>query len=125
MQEVYQINWKNSKKTAVAMGYFDGVHIGHKFLIDQMKQYAEQNNLDKAVFTFTKNITLGHKGKDILSVRQKVAVMQAMDIDLYNSPEFTVFAQLTPQQFVDDILIGSMGAQAAKTFSLAKTAAAM
>ncbi|MBP1553794.1 MAG: bifunctional riboflavin kinase/FAD synthetase, partial [Oscillospiraceae bacterium] len=33
MQEVYQINWKNSKKTAVAMGYFDGVHIGHKFLI--------------------------------------------------------------------------------------------
>lgn len=112
MQEVYQINWKNSKKTAVAMGYFDGVHIGHKFLIDQMKQYAEQNNLDKAVFTFTKNITLGHKGKDILSVRQKVAVMQAMDIDLYYSPEFTVFAQLTPQQFVDDILIGSMGAQA-------------
>jgi nicotinic acid mononucleotide adenylyltransferase len=72
MQEVYQINWKNSKKTAVAMGYFDGIHIGHKFLIDQMKQYAEVNNLDKAVFTFTKNITLGHKGKDILTVRQKV-----------------------------------------------------
>lgn len=112
MQEVYQINWKNSKKTAVAMGYFDGVHIGHKFLIDQMKQYAEQNNLDKAVFTFTKNITLGHKGKDILSVRKKVATMQAMGVDLYYSPEFSVFAGLTPQQFVDDILIGSMGAQA-------------
>lgn len=112
MQEVYRIDWKNSKKTAVAMGYFDGVHIGHKFLIDQMKHYAEQNNLEKAVFTFTKNITLGHKGKDILSLRQKVSIMQAMGIDLYYSPEFTVFAQLTPQQFVDDILINSMGAQA-------------
>ena len=112
MQEVYQINWKNSKKTAVAMGYFDGIHIGHKFLIDQMKQYAEVNNLDKAVFTFTKNITLGHKGKDILTVRHKVSVMQQMDIDLYYSPDFTVFAQLTPEEFVDEILIGSMGAKA-------------
>ena len=112
MQEVYQINWKNSKNTAVAMGYFDGIHIGHKFLIDQMKQYAEVNNLDKAVFTFTKNITLGHKGKDILSIRQKVSVMQQMDIDLFYSPDFMVFAQLTPEEFVDDILINSMGAKA-------------
>ena len=112
MQEVYQINWKNSKNTAVAMGYFDGIHIGHKFLIDQMKQYAEVNNLDKAVFTFTKNITLGHKGKDILSVRQKVSIMQQMGINLFYSPDFMVFAQLTPQEFVDDILIGSMGAKA-------------
>ena len=112
MQEVYRINWKNSRKTAVAMGYFDGIHIGHKFLIDQMKQYAEENNLDKAVFTFTKNITLGHKGKDILSVRQKVSVMQKMNIDLYYSPDFSVFSGLTPQEFVEDVLINSMGAQA-------------
>ena len=112
MQEVYQINWKNSKNTAVAMGYFDGIHIGHKFLIDQMKNYAEVNNLDKAVFTFTKNITLGHKGKDILSIRQKVSVMQQLGINLFYSPDFMVFAQLTPQELVDDILIGSMGATA-------------
>ena len=112
MQEVYRISWKNDKNTAVAMGYFDGIHIGHKFLIDQMKQYAEQNNLAKAVFTFTKTITLGHKGKDIISLCKKVSVMKDMGIDLYYSPDFLDFSALTPEEFVDDILIKSMGAKA-------------
>lgn len=112
MQQVYSLDWKNNKNTAVAMGYFDGVHIGHKFLIDQMKQYAAKNNLDKAVFTFTKSIPLGHKGKDILSTAQKMEVMENLGVDLYYSPDFSVFSQLTPQQFVEDVLIGSMGAKA-------------
>ncbi|MBR5251979.1 MAG: riboflavin biosynthesis protein RibF [Oscillospiraceae bacterium] len=112
MQQVYNLDWKNSKNTAVALGYFDGVHIGHRFLIDSMKQYAQQHGLDKGVFTFTKSIPLGHKGKDILDTAQKMEVMESLGVDLYYSPDFSVFSQLTPQQFVDDVLIGSMGAKA-------------
>lgn len=111
MQEVYDTQWQNNHKTAVALGYFDGVHIGHKFLIDKMSEYALANNLDKAVFTFSKSITLGHKGKDILSKRQKLEVMQKMGIDLFYSPDFSVFSQLTPEEFVRDVLISSMGAK--------------
>ena len=76
MQEVYGTHWVNTKNTAVAMGYFDGIHIGHQFLIEQMKEYAQKNNLDKAVFTFTKTVKLGHKGKDILSIYQKVNIIK-------------------------------------------------
>ena len=112
MQEVYGTHWVNTKNTAVAMGYFDGIHIGHQFLIEQMTEYATKNNLDKAVFTFTKTVKLGHKGKDILSVYQKVNIMKDMGIDLFYSPDFLEFASLTPQQFVDDVLIKSMGAKA-------------
>ena len=112
MQEVYGTHWVNTKNTAVAMGYFDGIHIGHQFLINQMEEYAEKNNLDKAVFTFTKTVKLGHKGKDILSIYQKVNIMKDMGIDLFYSPDFLEFAALTPQQFVDDVLIKSMGAKA-------------
>ena len=112
MQEVYGTHWLNTKNTAVAMGYFDGIHIGHQFLIEQMKKYADKNGLDKAVFTFTKTVKLGHKGKDTLSIYQKVNIMKDMGIDLFYSPDFLDFASLTPQQFVDDILIKSMGAKA-------------
>ena len=45
MQEVYGTHWVNTKNTAVAMGYFDGIHIGHQFLINQMEEYAEKNNI--------------------------------------------------------------------------------
>lgn len=112
MQEVYETNWVNTKKTAVALGYFDGIHIGHQFLIKQMEQYAQVHNFDKAVFTFTKTVVLGHKGKDILSVRQKINILKNMGIDLFYSPDFLEFSSLTPQQFVDDVLINSMGAKA-------------
>ena len=112
MQEVYGTHWVNTKNTAVAMGYFDGIHIGHQFLIEQMKEYAQKNNLDKAVFTFTKTVKLGHKGKDILSIYQKVDIIKNMGVDLFYSPDFLEFAGLTPQQFVDDVLIKSMGAKA-------------
>ncbi len=112
MQEVYQTQWKNSKNTAVALGYFDGVHIGHQFLIEQAKQYAAQNNLSPAVFTFTKNVKLGHKGKDILSTAQKIEIMKNMGVELFYSPDFIEFAGFTPEEFVEDILIDSMGAKA-------------
>jgi len=112
LQEVYGTQWVNTKNTAVAMGYFDGIHIGHQFLIEQMKEYAQKHKLGKAVFTFTKTVKLGHKGKDILSIYQKVNIMKDMGVELFYSPDFLDFASLTPQQFVDDVLIKSMGAKA-------------
>ena len=112
MLEVYNISWRNTEKTAVALGYFDGVHIAHQSLINQMCAYACENNLKKAVFTFTKSVTLGHKGKDIVTSAQKLDLMRNMGIDLFYSPDFLDFSSLTPEEFVKNILIDSMGAQA-------------
>lgn len=112
MQQVYNTQWKNEKNTAVALGYFDGIHIGHQFLIEQAIQYAADHALSPAVFTFTKNVKLGHKGKDILSLSQKTEIMEKMRIELFYSPDFIEFAGFTPEEFVEDILIGSMGAKA-------------
>ncbi|MBR5806010.1 MAG: riboflavin biosynthesis protein RibF [Oscillospiraceae bacterium] len=112
MLEVYNISWRNTEKTAVALGYFDGVHIAHQSLINQMCDYAAKNNLEKAVFTFTKSVPLGHKGKDILTKGAKLDLMRSMGIDLYYSPDFLRFSSLTPEEFVKNILIDSMGAKA-------------
>jgi len=112
MLEVYNISWRNPENTAVALGYFDGVHIAHQALIAQMCDYAAANNLEKAVFTFTKSVPLGHKGKDILTKSCKLEVMRNLGIDLYYSPDFLDFSSLTPEEFVKNILIDSMGAKA-------------
>ena len=112
MLEVYNTSWRNTDNTAVALGYFDGVHIAHQALINQMCSYAVQNNLKKAVFTFTKSITLGHKGKDILTPGLKLEAMRNLGIDIYYSPDFLEFSSLTPEEFVKNILIDSMCAKA-------------
>ncbi len=112
MLEVYNINWRSEEPTAVALGYFDGVHLAHKYLIRQMTDYAAKNGLKKAVFTFTKSVTLGHKGKDLFTQSQKLDEMRKIGLDLYYSPDFSLFSTLTPEEFVKKILIDSMGAKA-------------
>ena len=112
MLEVYNMSWQGSENTAVALGYFDGVHIAHQSLIQQMCCYAEENSLKKAVFTFTKSIKLGHKGKDLLTQSQKLDCMQAMGIDLYYSPAFSDFSCLEPEEVVQKLLISAMKAKA-------------
>ena len=112
MLEVYNMSWTGSENTAVALGYFDGVHTAHQYLINQMCSYAQQHNLKKAVFTFTKSITLGHKGKDLLTQSQKLDCMNSLGIDIYYSPDFSDFSSLTPEEFVQKILVKAMKAKA-------------
>ena len=50
MIEVYDISWINTEKSAVALGYFDSIHIAHQSLIGQMKKYAEENGMQSAIF---------------------------------------------------------------------------
>ena len=112
MLEVYDVSWRNNRQTAVALGYFDGVHIAHQSLIKQMCDWAQEHNLQKAVFTFTKKIKLGHKGKDILAQHKKKEYMNDLGVELFYSPDFMEFNELTPEEFVQNILIDSMGAKA-------------
>ena len=128
MLEVYNISWRNTEKTAVALGYFDGVHIAHQALILQMCDYANNNNLKKAVFTFTKSVTLGHKGKDILTPAAKLEIMRNMGVDLYYSPDFLDFSSLTPEEFLQKFFLSPWGHRlfsVEKTFSSVKTDGAM
>ncbi len=112
MQEVYNIHYKNENQTAVALGYFDGVHIAHKKLIEEMGEYASENNLKKAIFTFSKSVKLNHKGNDILTKRQKVDEIYKLGVDLFYCPDFLEFSNFDPEEFVENILIKSMNAKA-------------
>lgn len=40
------------KKLVATIGFFDGVHLGHRFLIRELKQVAETAGLPSAVITF-------------------------------------------------------------------------
>ncbi len=112
MIEIYDMSWQNPAKTAVALGYFDGIHIAHRYLIGLAAEYARQHGLETAIFTFTKNVKLGHKGKDLFTQEQKIEQMKNLGVDLFYSPDFADFSQLTPRQFVENVLIKSMGAKA-------------
>ena len=55
------------KGTAVAMGFFDGIHIGHRAVINGAVEWARAHGAAPAVFTFRLPTENKMKGKRLLS----------------------------------------------------------
>lgn len=77
--------------TVVALGMFDGMHIGHKKLIDASVLIARQAGLVPAVFTFKNHPQelLGKKVLRLCSNETRAALMRRQGIELVDEAEFT------------------------------------
>ena len=53
------------KGTAVAMGFFDGIHIGHRAVIESAVQWAKEHDAAPAVFTFKLPVVNKMKANEI------------------------------------------------------------
>ena len=77
---------KDSEPAAVALGNFDGVHLGHQKLIRKMVSYAKERGLKAAVFTFSnhpKNLLPNAKPvKNILYRHEKEEIMASLGVDI-------------------------------------------
>ncbi|MBY0120648.1 bifunctional riboflavin kinase/FAD synthetase [Bacillus sp. S/N-304-OC-R1] len=96
---------------AIALGYFDGVHLGHQKVILEAKEIAEKSGLKSAVMTFDPHpsVVLGKSTKHIeyiTPLRDKIQIISDLGIDYLFIIHFTKeFANLLPQEFVDQYLI--------------------
>ena len=52
MKIITNLNIPIAEKTAVTVGFFDGVHLGHKVLLEDLKLHASALGLKSAVITF-------------------------------------------------------------------------
>ena len=89
-----------SKGTAVAMGFFDGIHIGHRAVIDGAVQWARAHGAAPAVFTFGLPTENKMKGKRLLSTADKHALIESLGVEHYLCPEFEQIKGMSPEQFV-------------------------
>lgn len=92
--------------TVIALGTFDGLHLGHTDVINTAKDYAERNGLKLAVFTFS-NHPLALIRPDLVPVRiisaeEKIKLLESFGVDyLINIPFTEDFAALSPDEFLD------------------------
>ncbi|MEG0911224.1 MAG: riboflavin biosynthesis protein RibF [Ruthenibacterium sp.] len=97
--------------TAVALGYFDGVHLGHRAVLCAAVKAAQTQNLASAAFTFALPETGGFKGRRILSEDEKHRRIESLGIEHYIRPPFAAFCDLSPEAFVHDLLQDTFGAK--------------
>lgn len=97
----------------LALGFFDGVHRGHQEVINTAKKIANEKGLKLAVMTFNHHPAvvfqkIDHKKmKYITTIEQKEERMTRLGVDYLYVIEFTSsFAGLSPQEFVDEYMVG-------------------
>lgn len=106
--------------SACALGYFDGVHLGHRAVIGAAVAYAKQHALASAVFSFSLPLRdnanadeMGAvKGSTVLTPTEKRRRMAALGVERYLCPPFESFCTLTPEAFVENVLCTALRAKA-------------
>ena len=103
---------RNFPAMVMALGYFDGVHLGHQQVIMEAKRTAESKGMKSSVMTFDPHpsVVLGKSVQHIeyiTPLEEKVAVIEEMGVDYLFVIHFTPeFSGLLPQEFIDQYIIG-------------------
>lgn len=102
------------ENTAVAVGKFDGLHLGHQLLIDQINSY-QKNGMLSVMFTFDyspASLLKGQKPVLIYTSQERRLIAQRLGIDvLIEYPFNQETAHMEASDFVQDVLIGHLGAR--------------
>lgn len=100
-------------KSAVAIGKFDGIHLGHKKLLNYILQQRE-DGFKTVVFTFDpspEEFFLGHEVKQLFTKEEKRKAFEELGIDvLIEFPLNKETAATSPEDFVRKILIERINA---------------
>ena len=104
----------NITGSAVALGYFDGVHVGHRELISLMVREARAKGLKPYVFTFADDLAITKKTQSIIyNTEEKLKIFASLGVEGVIIANFSSISGLTPEAFVNEVLIESLGAELA------------
>lgn len=94
-------------KEVLAIGNFDGVHLGHKVLMDTLRQTAERLKVNPLVITFDplpKAFFSNHQVAAILPLRDRIRALKAYGIETIHVLHFNAtLANLSPVTFLEKI----------------------
>ncbi|MBQ4037775.1 MAG: bifunctional riboflavin kinase/FAD synthetase [Clostridia bacterium] len=102
--------------TCVALGNFDGIHLGHAHIISTCVAAAKEKGLLSLVWSFRRHPEHIMKGNfstgNIISNSDKDEILRRMGVDLLFLEDFERVRHLSPEEFCEKILLGTLSAKA-------------
>jgi len=101
---------KTIKKTVLTLGTFDGVHFGHKKILEKVTQNTENDKYESLVLTFFPHPRMVlQEDSDIKllnTIEEKIQLLDEIGIqNLVIHPFDEKFSRLTAEEFVKNILV--------------------
>jgi riboflavin kinase / FMN adenylyltransferase len=115
--KVYQSldEFKKVKHAVVTLGTFDGVHQGHRKILQRVRELANDCHGEVVLLTFFPHPRMvlypGEHGVELLNTPdEKIDLLENAGVDhLIIHPFSATFSQVDPEQFIADILVKKLG----------------
>ena len=95
--------------SVATIGNFDGLHLGHQLILQQLDKYSEELSLPKVVISFEPlpiEYFSGHKAQLVYPFRDKVHYLSQLGIDYFLCLRFDKkLANMPPDQFIQQLLL--------------------
>lgn len=106
-------DFRSAKKTILTLGTFDGVHIGHKKILEKITQSTENGRYESLVLTFFPHPRIVLHGasevKLLNTIDEKIGLLENLGIkNLVIHPFDETFSKLTAEEFVKTVLVDQL-----------------
>jgi len=110
MKTIYGINKiRKFRKPVVALGVFDGIHLGHRIILKAAVDKARRIKGTGMVVTFWPD---PHREKSLYSLEHRLRLMESIGIEVCIVINFNKkFSRIPAENFIRDILVHKIGAQ--------------
>lgn len=109
------LDFRTEKPSVVTLGKFDGIHQGHKKLIDRVLKAGAEENLETVLFTFDVSpaVSLEHqKAQMLLTCEQRRAYIESLGLDtMIECPFVFEVMHMEAEDFIRRILVEQLQAK--------------
>ena len=110
MRVIYQTETVNLSTCVATVGFFDGLHAGHRFLIEELKSLAKAQNRISVVVTFVKHprkvLNSDFQPELLTTLPEKLTQLESTGIDACVVLNFsTDMARLSAYDFLKSVLL--------------------
>lgn len=112
MQNFFEILPEKSG-TAIALGYFDGLHKGHRNVIS-LAAAEKENGLTPVCFTFSKSpksVLYGTQSNALMASEDKIKTLERLGIERTYQADFEKIMNMPAKDFAQEILIDTLKAE--------------
>lgn len=94
-------NYQNENRTAITLGKFDGLHLGHELLVERVRMHRENDDVDSVVFAFDMKSDVR-----LLTNEEKAEKLEGR-VDYFIDCPFTeAVSNISAKEFIEKILVG-------------------
>ena len=99
--------------SVLTVGTFDGVHLGHRAILDRLLHRAGETGLRATVVSFDphpRHVLADHRVHLLSTIEERARVFESLGVDRYVVLKFDLeLSQMAPEEFVRTILVETVG----------------